>query len=409
MDQATNMDQATELKFRALEIKFEEQERKIMEQEKKITELENFFRKQTIPCTKISQLKDATSKLLTKTTIHGIPRMVKSRLILVKFIWIVTFILSSYYCFDLIRQISLEYYKYDKINQAKWVNPKDVEFPAVFFTAKELSKDFNYQVFFIQNQKTINETFLIDQFQSHEEMDCLRFNGITNSSMKPLRINSTGRNNKLLFVLNNITDYIQVYIGDNYINAIQPDKSYKLVPQNSYNIELTKTVSEKLEEPHNHCTNTNSEYRKANCWQSCIHLRAAAAYKCFIPGYYRIKGLDTKCNITEVKQFAEICDKECIMECKVTVFGTTLIKNDINHLSSLISRDSIHLEVYFSELDYLELTEIPKMTFSTFVSAIGGHLSLFIGFEFLTVVELVEYFIDLIYIFFRIKKCNKVK
>jgi hypothetical protein len=64
------------------------------------------------------------------------------------------------------------------------------------------------------------------------------------------------------------------------------------------------------------------------------------------------------------------------------------------------SSNELDLYFYFSDLSYLEITQIPKINEYSLIASIGGSLGLFVGIRFLSLVEVVEYIIDLIYVIF---------
>ena len=75
-------------------------------------------------------------------------------------------------------------------------------------------------------------------------------------------------------------------------------------------------------------------------------------------------------------------------------FGLTVTSNAIKNQTT---QRLINFSAFFSDFSYLEITQIPKMTAFSLIASIGGSLALFIGIRFLSLVEILEFFIDVFY------------
>ena len=90
-----------------------------------------------------------------------------------------------------------------------------------------------------------------------------------------------------------------------------------------------------------------------------------------------------------------ICENKCPKECNSTQFKIKLGKLEDNYYS-----DGIFIHSSFFDLSSLEIIQIPKMNSFDFVSNVGGLLGLFIGVCFLSLVEVIELFIDIFFVLF---------
>lgn len=376
----------------------------------------NTFKNETMAASTRTQFKEATIKLLTSTTIHGMPRVVKSDKIPVRIIWLLSVIISAYFCFKFVSLSLIDFNRFDVVTQTKVINAKDSEFPALTFCAtSEIMQSISYQIYHVENNEIVlyQNSTLEDKFINQNNETCHRFNGAnTNSSFIPKRITGAGQQNKFVIVIKNFSEdlkeQIKVYVTDNYVNSFRQFTPHNLTLKNQYRIGVTKQVDKKLDNPYNDCTNESSLYRKVNCLENCTQIEAVNKFNCSLPGYYT-QGFNKSCTPYQVINISKVeCEDECLMECEVTTYETTLVTKDKPE-NLVLHVPIIFLEVYFTDLNYLEITQTPKMSLATFISAIGGHLSLFIGFKFLTVIELGEYIIDVIYIFYSRKKKNLIK
>jgi hypothetical protein len=107
------------------------------------------------------------------------------------------------------------------------------------------------------------------------------------------------------------------------------------------------------------------------------------------------------------------CLNECPLECDSIEYDFTLTHSNFPNknfydLFSMLNLDltyekftenSLSLNVYYSALSYIKLTETPTTSIIDLFSGIGGLLGLFAGISILSFIEIVELTIELIYIF----------
>jgi hypothetical protein len=264
------------------------------------------------------------------------------------------------------------------------------------------------------------------------DMSCVRFNGLVNERVYSFKTNlmfEIGMNND--FVLNPENSSIynaiflaekRIYITDNYKKSlIESDFSsleesyawYEVIAENTLHIH-------KLGEPYNRCNKSVcATYRQINCIEECINKEIRTEHNCSIPSYFKINGLEScfernlyfeynepvldmvidaaalKNNHTKsmnklINQYYKGCEINCTKECFVSKWNTPKKIKFVNN-------NYFELKVMLSEYAPLNITEIPKMTKFDLISDIGGTLSLFIGVSFFSIVELFEFFIEVIY------------
>ncbi|EFX60448.1 hypothetical protein DAPPUDRAFT_343736 [Daphnia pulex] len=63
-----------------------------------------------------------------------------------------------------------------------------------------------------------------------------------------------------------------------------------------------------------------------------------------------------------------------------------------------IKQNSLYVRVYYADLSYDSITQIPQITLDQLLGTIGGQLGLFIGISFLSFLELVEIVIEVLYV-----------
>ena len=118
-----------------------------------------------------------------------------------------------------------------------------------------------------------------------------------------------------------------------------------------------------------------------------------------------------------------MCTQYCPLECDSMIFQMTqssasypsiqhaskaLMNNAIiqskfpnkNLTYDLIKQSVLRLNVYYSDLSYMEYSQRAKTTLIDLVSNIGGIVGVFIGASFLSILEIAEVLIEVLSIFF---------
>ena len=63
---------------------------------------------------------------------------------------------------------------------------------------------------------------------------------------------------------------------------------------------------------------------------------------------------------------------------------------------------SIYLNIFYSNLNYLQISESPKTSLNDLMSNVGGTLGLYIGISFLSLIEIVEIVCEIIFSLFNL-------
>ena len=81
------------------------------------------------------------------------------------------------------------------------------------------------------------------------------------------------------------------------------------------------------------------------------------------------------------------------------------IENDLELFETYeqVNKYFLNLEVYYKDLRYTYLNDEPKTEFFVFISNIGGILGVFLGISFLSFIEIVEIFFEILFITFDFK------
>jgi len=211
-----------------------------------------------------------------------------------------------------------------------------------------------------------------------------------------------------------------------------------LAPGLSHEISVRRTFSYKLGLPFNNCiknvnslksynselyqfmlSSTNYSYRQTDCFDYCmgrelnrelnnsnkidhwLQIHRKYPFEKFWQFYLRF----TRGKINNV------CTPFCPLECdsikyEVTNTFTKLSDNEFNTLFDIngSTNNLIWVNIYYENLEYTSISQVPHMDLFDLISNIGSNLSLFIGISFISLAEIIELLLELFCIFFESKK-----
>ncbi len=371
-----------------------------------------------------------------------------------KIIWTLLFVLSVSGGLVSIIQTTDDYYQFDKITNVERVTSDFVTFPAITICTKDYSRyqrrfntsPFEYHFisdksldFFVRaaefttEKKSVNRN-LIRSFNIPKSFgNCVRFNGWENKTLEivetytdtfKIDVKGSFPIYNIINEIYQITDKLDVYISDNYLNSYLYFEPLKLESKSKDHVLsiIKAEIESRLGEPYNNCTQAKDiTYRQMNCIEECINKEIKNKYNCSIPSYYTIAGLQTcggqlndrsispsehfrdkfdfyENHISHIvnltNEFYIICEKGCPLECETVRFDTRVVT------SALASNSPAIFSFSMSDFSTLKITQIPKTILFSFISNIGGILGLFIGMSFLSFAEIFEFLINVIFIFF---------
>jgi len=386
---------------------------------------------------------------LEQSSLPGIPRILKNDHYLIKIIWFLSLIgltgLSLYYL--AINVIS--YLNYSFITNIALISETSPQFPAISFCfasrnqIPELKNNMIICLFDLVNCDYRDfELYSVDLSSINYFETCLRFNTGKNYSNQPIEIKNITRTNTYtgLFLSFLINDFIidsfnfktlfklRVSI-DNYTSYFNGLKAYNQnlgisIPAGITQIQIEREFIQNLAEPYNNCVKqetteyiseffqfflqNNMTYTQNDCINVCIfkyvmnkcncNLEITLFKKCFdniqiancLSEYYY--GLIYKTYSTP-----DTCFSSCPIECNsinYKIQQNSFILTDqflqFENYSNYYKDNYVNIAIYYPTKQYTLITQSPKMQLFDLVSSVGGIMGLFIGFSFLTLVELID-------------------
>lgn len=393
-------------------------------------------------------LKANILKIIDSSTIHGLPNVLRSQRLLSKIIWSITTLVSisvgSFFTLDSV----LNYFSYEVITSIETFYEQHQVFPAV--TICSLTRGFNKtnitgilaDCIFNDDEscfKTPENYF--EQYYDPNYQKCYRFN-----SGKDIHGNKT-------------TIYTNRLPGKDYglklkliesVGLIINIHNQSLLPfrneiSNNYNgnnilvssgfvtdIIINRVFDQKLPKPYNDCygieelslfnknhtiiryiNSTDQFYSQQRCLKLCFNLYYLNENPCncaisfdnideLWPRCFRDKELRniTGCTSVYKKNFIknsilEKCSEYCPLECNSISYQTSY---SIAPITTPIIFNQTELNIYYREAKYTLIKQKPKIELFELISNAGGILGLFIGISFLSFIEFVEIFIEILYL-----------
>lgn len=365
--------------------------------------------------TKKVNVKSSALKFLGETTIHGIPRIFLGSSGFMRLVWLCVSFLSIYATIYTAINTIQDYAGYHVIAQADYKIDIPTIFPALTFCNHyELDlKNLIQTCEFVSIKCNLNDfySFRGHDFYNHKSYNCLRFNGFFNQSI--ILKATTGidfhSGLKISFILPNISNEIFVYVHDNFLNVNNHGAPFYAQRNNRVSFYFEKTIDRPLEYPYNSCLKMKDKsYRQKNCIDACVQQSLANQYNCSIDGYYSLNKQQCKFSF-DIEYLRSQCIETCPQECYFINYVSSISNSQLS-VEIIKEHSSVFfIEACFASLGFIEVTQIPKYTMFDLVSLLGGSLSLFLGMSFLSIIEIFEFLIEIIYVNFNriLVKSNK--
>ena len=326
-----------------------------------------------------------------------------------KITWVLMTLISLAFGLYLTSETVKDYLQYDVFTTVKHIHATSILLPSVTFCfrgseTKNLAAFFHNASFVKGDIDTDISTNLTGEHFSDEIMikwnasNCIKFNHFTNKS------------DSRLFAAARLTDYLSfqidlsvkfyslfVFLSDNYDNILDSSQyvttSYNV--KGDYEVAFKKEVEIKLEEPYNKCKSVSDiTYRQTNCLAQCKNKNFVSKYNCTLGNFYSVPSYNF-CNrtISNSLEFNSVCKEECPKECTTLNFDNLISNPQLNPNST----DKLTFLVWALDLNYIEISQIPKMSGFSLLNEIGGALGLFVGLSCLSLLEFLEFFLELFY------------
>jgi hypothetical protein len=395
---------------------------------------------------------------LLSSTSHGLPNVLRTPRKSIKCMWLLLFLIFSSIGSYMVYKTISNYLEYEIVTKIEYIRENPIEFPAV--TIRNLRNSKNV----IKLKDLILLCFFNNKICDENDFETsVNSLGFYSYKLKRKNTNLPGSEYGLTvgFYLGNDTidsfglDGLQVIVHN---HSSYPGfymgfgiNGHNVAPGYATNLEIKRILTNKLNVPSSFClkdttslnsfdsdlyrymiTSTNFTYSQKDCFD-----------------YYLGREMNKHLNITNKiensmtvlsKNFhaAELLIKvmeqnintnysiECPLECDSVAydlsisFSKLILERHINFLKQknllrfinpkyglLTENDSKNfaiINVFYKNLEYTRISQLPKIDFFDLISNIGGNLGLFIGISFLSFAEIIELLIETFYILFEKKR-----
>jgi len=381
--------------------------------------------------------------LVSDSTTFGLPNIVKRERIYNKIFWLIFVLLGTIASFFFTIETLNDYFEYETITKIEYKYQHPLRFPTFticsdldpyYFNRKKL-KDLisNCEIKYDLTCKNDLDNYF--ELIEYEDMGtCCRFNSgkNVNGSLIPFLYSTIGGRDdyfELQFKKNiGLRLVIHEYDLPPKIEYFNIHEAMFILDNNfRYFIIIDKTIENKLGLPYNNCyenisdfslnktlinyiQSINQSYNQINCLKLCFELDYIEKNPCNCSNTTlgnvwshcfvnfdkkNSKGctMRYKINFTD-NSVVDICAKYCPLECDSNIY---------THSLSLASNyDSLTtFRVFYSSLKVATISQIPKTQIFDLVSNIGGIFGLFIGISFVTLFEISEIFIVIVFSLFQ--------
>jgi hypothetical protein len=378
----------------------------------------------------------------------------RSKRLLIKIIWtlfILIFVSGSIYYAIL---NILDYLKYETTTSIQTIYEQEPEFPTISF-CNRFNKNFELKIllFWFNNLNLIKEwKNHIEKFYDSHYGCCYRFNSGFNWKNQSIEIKKSKKISAeeglwLSFYSNTSLDFgeLKIFIHNYTENPKNIYRKGSLISSGANNYFLIKrTLDQKLESPFNEClkdinqfafnktiidylNKTNRKYSQFECFNLCSNLyyNQTNPCNCFLASLdeepYFSCGDNNSCLQIFNNNFKQIekCSQFCPLECDQFSNVISLISNKIIGIGKVnqfnndyiysflpdfqtyenVSKTYYLINVYYEDSKYTLISQQPKIELFGLISNLGGILGLFIGFSFISLLEIIEVLAEFIHVY----------
>jgi hypothetical protein len=411
----------------------------------------SFYQKMKFSNSLKKDFKTPIEKILKDSSLQFLLRPIKSLRKLIKIMWIVFlvvfFFIAIYLCYKNIQS----YLNFDVITSIYENVEKEPEFPTVTF-CNEFIKYSEIKFIGVEfNLVELTDTWK-NHFEKYEDISfgtCYRFNSGLNISNQSIEIKKSKRKGRqsgfqLDFYFDSKRDYGEMIVfihNHTQMPLTVYNKGYVISAGCRNYFDVERKIVHKLENPYNDCYKNVSEspfdktiidfirkkykaYTQKECLELCRNFKFNETNSCNCT----LKDLEEnifktcyktereKCINTFMNDFnkLDLCMNYCPLECDSfryeinQIIKPLLATGNCKDCSKTyefnfetyeyLTKKYFSLDVYYNDLKYTLITQQPRMDLFDLISSIAGILGLFIGFSFITCLEIFEVIFEVIYL-----------
>jgi hypothetical protein len=404
---------------------------------------------------KCNKIKQKSKQLVLQSTSHGLPNAFRSNRLVFKIMWISIFITSTLFgSYTVIKTIKA-YLDYEIVTNIDVITEIPTDFPAISLINlrnQKLKKPLNeimiYCNFNLEECYEKDFEMIVDNF------------GFVSYRFKKNKSYTPGMQYGLQLLINlekidcnkcyleGLRLIVHNHTADPGYYSGGTKSGFILAPGFNHEIVIRRTFTSKLGHPFNNCiknvtsldsydsdlykyilTNTNYHYTQKDCFDYCMgtelnkHFNITNKTDHWLNLYktFAFNQFDKKIQFETYSfdkfwdfysgfikdEIQNVCTPLCPLECDSIKYDTSISftkfsNNEFEFLFDLnCSIDNlIWIDIYYGNLEYTSITQLPKMNPFDLISNIGSNLMLFIGISFISFAEIIEILGEIVIILF---------
>jgi hypothetical protein len=391
------------------------------------------------------KIKLKSKELVMASTSHGLPSVFRTKRIFFKIMWLSLFIISTLLGINTVIGTVNTYLNYEIVTKIDVITEIPTDFPAI-------------TIINLRNRKiniTLNELMIYCNFNLEEcnqndfEMIVDNYSFVSHRFTKKKSYTAGMQYGlQLLINLENITcekcylDGLRLIVHNHSADpgyySGGTKSGFILSPGFNHEIVVKRTFLSKLGLPFNNCiknvTSLDSydsdlfryilesnkyQYTQKDCFDYCMGSELNKYFN-------KTNKIDHWLNIYKTYSFdgfwdfysrfvrgenKRVCTPLCPLECDSIKYDTSIsfTKFSDNEYLALFELNGsvdnlISIDIYYENLEYTSINQLPKMDIIDLISNIGSNLSLFIGISFLSFAEIIEIIGEILIILFEKKE-----
>jgi hypothetical protein len=319
-----------------------------------------------------------------------------------------------------------DYYDHDYITEIKTITEQKIDFPTITICNYE-NYNFTYKVLdFSQNIKKINHDIIIE-YEDKAYGKCYRINKLNKANSSGMFY---GLNLDLYIPTDDDFGQLKVYIHNQTHTPLSLFNKGYILSTGCYNyFQVQRIFEDRLEEPYNDCLDDLDSFKfnktlidhirsqgQVYARDDCICLCRNLIYNQTNPCNCNLDSLDdilyrkcsynikktnlnvSKCTDNFIETFQssdpfEKCSKYCPLECDSNKLLVSLNTQELPRTGDItkgfdytefktyenVSKSFFSIYVYYEDLDYTLIEQIPKIQIFDLISNVGGLFGLFLG------------------------------
>jgi len=380
----------------------------------------------------LEKIKLKTKELLMASTSHGIPNVFRTNRIFFKIMWIILFIISTMIGINTVIGTIETYLNYEVVTIIDVIAEIPTDFPAITIinlrdrkSNVSLSEMMNLCIFNLEECDDNDFEMIVDNygFVSHKFKKKISYTAGIQYGLQ-LLINLENVTCEKCY-LDGLRLIVHNHTADPGYYSGGSKSGFILSPGFNHEIAIKRTFSSKLGLPFNNCIknvtslesydsdlyryileSTKYQYTQRDCFDYCIgtelnkHLNFSNNKTEHWSNIYKTYSFDEFWNFYSKFVRGEnkkICTPLCPLECDTIKYETSISFTKFSEKEFLAlyeingSVDNlVSIEIYYDNLEYTSISQLPKMNTFDLIASIGGNLGLFIGISFLSFAEIIE-------------------